>query len=163
MRSMLMARPAQCKGNRVNKNYKFRCQGVTLIEILLVLGLLVIVISFASPTISSATTRTEMRAEAENIRYSIRIARNTARMNETTVRMNIHADPDAGVHRISYLVSDSSKGDAGLQEYALDKDFMLISDQPHYDFDGRGIAKNPGQIVLAARNDASVSKNFDIE
>jgi prepilin-type N-terminal cleavage/methylation domain-containing protein len=147
----------------MNKNYKFRCQGVTLIEILLVVGLLVILISFASPTISNATTRTEMQAEAENIQYSIRIARNTARMNETEVRMNVHAGPDATIHRISFAVADKSAQQAGLQEYKLNEDFLLTSDYAYYDFDGRGIVQNPGQIILVARDDESVSRRFSVE
>jgi len=147
----------------MNKNHKFRCQGVTLIEILLVVSLLVILISFASPTISNATTRTEMRAEAENIQYSIRIARNTARMNETEVRMNVHAGPNAGSHRISFSVADKSTQQAGLQEYRLNEDFLLTSDYTHYEFDGRGIVQNPGQIILVARNDESVSRSFNVE
>lgn len=147
----------------MNKNYKFRCQGVTLIEILLVVGLLVILISFASPTISNATTRTEMQAEAENIQYSIRIARNTARMNEAEVRMNVHAGPDATIHRISFAVADKSAQQAGLQEYKLNEDFLLTSDYAHYDFDGRGIVQNPGQIILVARDDESVNKRFSVE
>ena len=147
----------------MNKNYKFRCQGVTLIEILLVVGLLVILISFASPTISNATTRTEMQAEAENIQYSIRIARNTARMNETEVRMNVHAGPDATIHRISFAVADKSAQQAGLQEYKLNEDFLLTTDYAYYDFDGRGIVQIPGQIILVARDDESVSRRFSVD
>jgi prepilin-type N-terminal cleavage/methylation domain-containing protein len=147
----------------MNKNYKFRCQGVTLIEILLVVGLLVILISFASPTISNATTRTQMQAEAENIQYSIRIARNTARMNETEVSMNVHAEPGAENHRISFVVSGNAEHSTGLQEYKLDGDFLLASDYTHYDFDGRGIVKNPGQIVLMARDDETVTRSFAVE
>ena len=76
----------------MNKNYKFRCQGVTLIEILLVMGLLVIIASFATPSLSKATTKAEMQAVAENIQYSIRIAQNTARMTETKVILNVLSD-----------------------------------------------------------------------
>jgi len=147
----------------MNKNYRFRCQGVTLIEILLVVGLLVILISFASPTISNATTRTQMQAEAENIQYSIRIARNTARMNETEVSMNVHAEPEAENHRISFVVSGNAAHSTGLQEYTLDGDFLLTSDYTHYEFDGRGIVKNPGQIILMARDDETVTRSFTVK
>lgn len=150
----------------MNKNYKFRCQGITLIEILLVMGLLVIIVSFASPSISSATTRAEMQAVAENIQYSIRIARNTARMTESDVNLNVHTDPDANNHRISFSVSDKALaaiGQTGLQEYPLDGDFVLLSDYETYEFDGRGIVKNPGQIILAARGDESITTSFKVE
>ena len=147
----------------MNKNYRYRCQGVTLIEILLVVGLLVILASFASPSISNATTRTEMKAEAENIRYSIRIARNTARMNESNVRMNIHAEPGDKIHRISFIVFDDATQNMGLQEYQLDGDFLLTSDYASYEFDGRGMVNKPGVIILAARDDESVTTSFEVE
>lgn len=150
----------------MNKNYNFRCQGVTLIEILLVLGVLVIIASFAAPSLTSATTRSEMRAVAENIQYSIRIAQNTARMTETGVSLNVHSDPASENHRISYSVSDRARtaiGQTGLQEYKLDSDFILLSDHASYEFDGRGIVKNPGQIILAARGDESITTIFKVE
>jgi prepilin-type N-terminal cleavage/methylation domain-containing protein len=150
----------------MNKNYKFRCQGVTLIEVLLVLGVLVIIASFAAPSLTSATTRSEMRAVAENIQYSIRIAQNTARMTETGVSLNVHSDPASEIHRISYSVSDRARtavGPTGLQEYKLDSDFILLSDHASYEFDGRGIVKNPGKIVLAARGDESITTIFKVE
>ena len=150
----------------MNKNYKFRCQGITLIEILLVMGLLVIIASFATPLLSSATTKAEMRAVAENIQYSIRIAQNTARMTETGVILNVHSDPASDRHHISYSVSDkalSALGQAGMQEYKLDSDFILTSDYASYEFDGRGVVKNPGQIVLTARGDESITTIFKVE
>jgi Tfp pilus assembly protein FimT len=136
---------------------------VTLIEILLVVGLLVILISFASPTISNATTRTQMQAEAENIQYSIRIARNTARMNEREVGLIVHSGPGAVKHRISFDFSGTAEHRTGLQEYMLDRDFQLASDYTRYEFDSRGIVKNPGKIILSARGDETVSRSFKVE
>lgn len=150
----------------MNKNYKFRCQGVTLIEILLVMGLLVIIASFATPSLSKATTKAEMQAVAENIQYSIRIAQNTARMTETKVILNVQSDPASKNHGVSFSVSDkalSALGQTGLQEYQLDDDFVLSSDHTSYEFDGRGVVRNPGQIVLAARGDESITTIFKVE
>jgi prepilin-type N-terminal cleavage/methylation domain-containing protein len=150
----------------MKKNLKSRCQGITLIEILLVLGLLGIIVSFAAPAISNATAKAEIQAAAENIQYSIRIARNTARMTESNVSMNILAGPDSGNQRITFSVANSAAnapGRPGLQEYPLDGDFILVSDFPSYEFDGRGIVRNPGLIILAARDDKSLTMNFTVE
>ena len=126
----------------MNKNYKFRCQGITLIEILLVMGLLVIIASFATPSLSKATTKAEMQAVAENIQYSIRIAQNTARMTETKVILNVQSDPASENHGVSFSVSDkalSALGQTGLQEYLLDDDFVLHAAIPNLlnDFAGQ--------------------------
>lgn len=148
------------------RNQKNRCQGISLIEILLVVGLLIILVSFASPSISGATTKTEMRAIAENVVYSIRIARNTARMTESDVSMNIITDQETKQSRITFSVSNKAlkaMGQPGLQEYLMDADFKILTDHLSYVFDGRGIVRNPGQITLVSRNDETIRTNFSLE
>jgi len=150
----------------MKKNLTFRCQGITLIEILLVLGMLGIIVSFAAPAVSNATTKAEIQAAAENIQYSIRIARNTARMTESDVSMHVLTGPETDNQRITFSVSNSATntlGQSGLQEYPLDGDFILVSDYPSYEFDGRGIVRNPGQIILAASDNESLTMNFMVE
>jgi len=145
---------------------KNRCQGFTLIEILMILGLLVIMVSFASPSISSASTRAELRAGSENLQYSIRIARNAARMTESKVIMNLLEDADGQNQRITFSVSGpglQAIGQLGLQEDRLPRDIRLVSDFPSYEFDGRGIVQNPGTITLVSRADESLTTSIMVE
>ena len=146
--------------------YPSRCQGITLIEVLLAVGVLIILVSFAAPSISSATTRTEMHATAENIEYSIRIARNTARVTESDVWMNILTDPESNQSRITFTLGDkalSGPGESGLQDYLVGANFQILTDNPSYQFNNKGMIANPGQIILVARNDETLTTNFVLE
>ena len=89
---------------RMSKNSD---RGITLIEILLILGMLAVIASLAVPSMRSATTGADMRAATENLQYSIRSARNTARMTESKVTMNIE---DFGQDGQSQLITFSVGG-----------------------------------------------------
>lgn len=155
------------KGKYMHRISKIRYQGVTLIEILLILGLLVIITSFAAPSMGSATARADMRAASENLQFSIRSARNTARMTESKVTMNIlETGPGGQGQKITFSVSGpglKALSLAGLQEDFLPVDIKLVSDYSSYVFDGRGIVQNPGVITLISRTDESLNTSFDVE
>jgi len=163
--------------NRISKN---RCQGITLIEILMILGVLIVIASFAAPSVSGATARADMRAASENLHYSIRIARNTARMDESIVTMNLVDAGDEVGYRITFTESESAAKlsekmasgkmasenmapeqqapeQPGLQDYQFNKGIKVVSDFPSFEFDNRGIVKNPGQITLISMADESVT------
>jgi Tfp pilus assembly protein FimT len=149
---------------------KYSCQGITLIEILLILGFLAILTSFAVPSISTATARADMRAASENLQYSIQSARNTARMTESKVTMNIleEEQEEQGVQgqRITFSVSEQglkALGQAGLQDDRLPVDIKLVSDYSSFEFDGRGIVENPGVITLVSRMDESLFTSFEVK
>ena len=150
----------------MHTNHKSRCKGVTLVEILLVLGVLAIVFSFAVPSIGSANTRMTMRAAAEHVEYSIKVARDTARLTESDVRMNVLTDPDTGQSIITFTLSAKSLkklSQPELQEYHLENSLTLHSDKQWYEFDSRGVVKNPGQITLVALEDQSLTESFLVE
>lgn len=151
----------------MRKTAQNRCQGITLIEILMVLGFLVIIASFALPSMSNATSSASMLAASENLEFSIRSARNTARMTESTVTMNIlPAEPDGQGQRITFSVSGpdlNAPGHSGLQEDRLPADIKLVSDYPSYEFDSRGIVQNPGVITLVSMTDESRITRFIVE
>ena len=66
-----------------------RCHGITLVEILMVIALLVIILSFALPSVGSMTARAEMQAAVENVEYSIDTARKLARLTESPVALEL--------------------------------------------------------------------------
>ena len=63
-----------------NKIHFKHARGITLVEILLVISLLVILLSFAIPSMGGAAAKAEMTATVENVQHSIQSARNMARM-----------------------------------------------------------------------------------
>jgi type II secretory pathway pseudopilin PulG len=151
---------------KMNRTPNFRCQGITLIEILMVLGLLMILGSFALPSMSSATVRADMRAASENLQHSIQIARNTARMAESGVSMNLSDGAGETGKYITFSVSELAikrLGQPGIPEYRLNDEIKLVSDFPSYEFDARGIVKNPGRITLVSNADESVSFQVMVE
>ena len=139
---------------------KNRCRGVTLIEIMLMVGLGIIIASFALPSLSSATARADMRVASENMQYSIRMARSTAIMTESKVTMNIEERGEGG-QRITFSVSGSVQPE--LQEDRLPEHISLMSDHMSYEFDGRGIVQNPGLITLVSSEDESLMTSLTIE
>ena len=144
---------------------KKRSQGITLIEILLVVGLLVVLLSFAVPSINGAAIKTEMAAAQEHVEYSLQAARRTARMSESPVQMNI-SPAESGTPQ---LITFSAPGERGsgsvqqIQDYNMPRDIALVSDQATFLFDERGLVRNPGQIQLISKADESVTLFIDVE
>ncbi len=150
----------------MNRIPKYRGQGITLIEILLYLGLLGILASFASVSASNATVRADMRAASENLQYSIRIARDTARITESVVSMNLLQEPGEGIQRVTFSaarLAETSLSFAGIQDYQFNEKIKLVSDFPSYEFSSRGVVKNPGQITLVYRADETVTTQIMVE
>lgn len=144
---------------------KSKIKGITLIEILLVLGLLAILASFAVPSVSGAVGKAEMKSALENIQYSLQTARRTARMTETEVSMHISPAEQEITQTITFW--SPRKGGASnklqIQDFTLPPDIVLISDQDSFSFDERGLVEEPGRILLVSKVDESITSTIDID
>ena len=144
---------------------KSKIKGITLIEILLVLGLLAILASFAVPSMSGAVGKAEMKSTLENIQYSLQTARRTARMTETEVSMHISPAEQEITQTITFW--SPGKGGASnklqIQDFTLPPDIVLISDLDSFSFDERGLVEEPGRILLVSRVDESITSTIDID
>ena len=151
--------------NRLHRNPAPLSKGVTLIEILLALGLLIILMSFAMPSVSEAVGKAEMKSTLENVQYSLKAARRTARMTETVVSMNISSSGQETTQTISY--SSPGKSGAGsdlrLQDFKLPPEVVLISDHDSFLFNERGQVENPGRILLVSTLDESVTSTLSVK
>jgi Tfp pilus assembly protein FimT len=142
-----------------------RYKGITLIEILLIISLIAVLVSFAIPTIGSAAARAEMTAAVESVQFSINAARDVARMTGSDVSLKLESTPDDQLQRITF----SAKGAAhnslagGLQQYQLPEDIRLISQYEIYVFDDRGLVDTPGEMILVSRLDDSISSKVRVE
>ncbi len=151
-------------------NYQLRhaashSKGITLIEILLVLGLLVILLSFAIPSVSGAAIKAEMEATFENVRYSMQMAQKAARTTESAVIMRISpAEPDTS-QTISFSSPDEGGAQSNLQiqDFSVSKDVVLVTEQASFLFDERGLVKNPGSILLVSRLDETVTATIHVQ
>lgn len=139
-----------------------RSCGITIVEILLVISVIVILLSFAVPGFDRATARAEIEAATEHVQYSIDTARQLARTTESTVRL--HADPasDASPRRI--WLSGRKLGDSmGMQEYRLPENIRLVPGEAVFTFDRRGLVSNPGSLILLSRADEAISSELRVE
>ena len=140
-------------------------KGITLIEILLAIGLLAVLLSFAVPTINGAAVRAEMSATMENVQYSLQSARRVARMTESQVDMRISSATSDAMQTITF--SAPGKRGAGsitqIQNYHIPKDIALVSDHEAFQFDERGLVRNPGQILLVSKMDESITMEIQIQ
>jgi Tfp pilus assembly protein FimT len=146
------------------RNPSSNSKGITLIEILLGLAVLVILLSFAVPSVSGAEIRAEMSAAQENVQYSIQAARQTARMNEAAVAMNISAGTEQSpLQTISFSSASKKKVDSvQIQDFTMSPEIMVISDRESYVFDERGLVKDPGTILLMSTVDESITSSIPV-
>lgn len=135
-----------------------RARGITLVEILLVISLLVILLSFAIPSMGGAAAKAEMTATMENVEHALHSARNMARMNEVEVRVNFDAQAGQESRKISF----DSKVHTGILNYELPKDVVLVSDQDSFIFNQQGLVENPGQVLLLSKADDSITETMEI-
>ena len=144
---------------------KTRSRGISLIEILIALGVLVVFLSFATPTLKNATAKTELQAAAENLEFSIHSARNTARQLETDVVMQLHNDLSREQYSISFSFPSRNaelNNASLLQDVAFSPGVRLVSDAPSVRFDSRGIPELPVQILLVSNQDERINKTVQI-
>ena len=135
-----------------------RSRGITVIEILMVVSLVAILISFAIPSVSGAAARAEMKAATENVEFSIDAARKVARMTGRPV--TLHVDRRAeGSSAIGFSSPDSQLIDVSgmIPQYRFPEDIHLESDRETYRFDDRGLVEIPGQLVLVSVVDETIT------
>ncbi len=143
-----------------------RSRGFSMIEILIALGVLVVFLSFAAPSVSQATAKADLRAAAENMQFSIGMAKTTARQLETAVVMQFNTDPNGERHSVTYSfpAKNVMPGSASqLQDVQFPPQIRLVSDAPSVQFDRRGMVRSSVQVVLVSSQDDNLSQRFVIE
>jgi prepilin-type N-terminal cleavage/methylation domain-containing protein len=141
------------------------CQrGITLVELLLVISLLVILVAFALPSAGNATARADLHVAVENLEHSIATARNVARLTESSIALTIESATDETSQRITFGRPPHYQGTKGpdIPEYMLPEGIALISNQDSYVFDKRGLVEQPGRLVLVSRNNDAISSSLEI-
>lgn len=149
-----------------NQNKAFsrsRAKGITLIEILIVIGLLIVIASFAVPSMSNATASAELTAAVENIEYSIRTARNTARMEESEIRLEFSPAANGQATEVSFARSKPKARTLGIPNHTLPEGFFVVAEPAmSFEFDARGMVREPGQVTLISRVDESIAATVEV-
>jgi Tfp pilus assembly protein FimT len=140
-------------------------KGITLIEILLIISLLAVLVSFAIPSIGGAAARAEMTAAVENVQFSIDAARDVARMTGSDISVNLESSLNDQVQVITFSSTKRGRTDptGGLQDYRLPDDIQMLSNHEVFVFNGRGLAESPGEIILVSKIDESITSTLQVE
>ena len=139
-----------------------RARGITLVEILIVISVLVVLASFAIPSIGNATARAEITAAKENVLYSVESARKLARSTESRVSLRITDAPGPGGQGIVFGTVSAGSDDA-VGDYRLPEDVRFVSAADSFEFDRRGLVANPGQLVLVSNIDDSITETVMVK
>ena len=145
---------------------KARSQGITVLEVLLALGILVVVVSFAAPSLNKVDAKAKLRTAVENTELSIRSGRNTARVLETNVIMHLNTARQLDHHSITFSFPDKSgnlDSPRSTQDYELPPDIRIVSDETEVHFDARGMVDSPVQLLLVSNRDESISERVLIQ
>lgn len=146
------------------KTAKNRSRGISIVEILIAAAVLVVLISFATTAQRTATAKTELRAAAENLEFSVRAARMTARQFETDIIMNINTDPLMERHSVTFTFPPSkARLSSQLQDFLFSPEIRLVSDAPSVRFDRKGMTDIPATVVLVSSRNDDFSQELLIE
>jgi len=143
-----------------------RSRGISIIEIMLVLGVVGVILSFASASISSAAAKAELRAAVENMELSVRMARNTARQLESDVIMHLNAGPGEERNSVTFTFPKSTSNQGAkslLQDFQFPENIKLVSEQRTVHFDNRGIVEVSTPVLLVSVEDDDINQGLVIE
>jgi Tfp pilus assembly protein FimT len=141
-------------------------RGISVLEILIALGVLGVIFSFASTSFSHASTRAELQATVEEVKFSIQGARSTARELETDVVMHLQASQHETQNSISFALPNRNAelGSSNLlQDYLIPADVRLVTYESDVHFDSRGLVAAPVELKLVSSVDESLSESILIE
>lgn len=141
---------------------RFHARGITLVEILIVVSVLVVLASFAIPSIGNATARAEMTAAVENVRYSVESARKLARATEQRVELRVSDAPGPGGQAITLRRLDGGP-DGAVQDYHLPDAVRIASAPETFTFDRLGLAEQPGRLLLVSTIDDAITESVPVE
>ena len=151
--------------NQISAITGARARGITLVEILLAVSVLIILVAFALPSAGTATARADLKAALENLDYSVGTARNVARLTESSISMSIEPPSGAEAQSIAFSGAGrtSGKGLPDIPEYRLPESIRIVSDRERFVFDSRGMVERPGRILLVSRADDEITASLNID
>ena len=155
-------------GGSTNMFYSFkaRSRGISILEILIGLGVLVLITSFAVPSFNNMAAKAELRVVLENTEFMVRAGRNTARMLETDVTMHLNSERHLEQHSITFSLPQKSATSAistSIQDYQLPPGVRILADETEVHFDSRGLVETPVQLLLVSSADEDVTERLLIQ
>lgn len=140
--------------------------GITVPEVLLILAVILVLLSFAAPTLTGATAKAELKDATAGMDLGIRMARSTARRLDTVVIMHLHNDRKARNHSVTFSMPDlplDAPEAAMLVDYHLPESVRVETNGHDVRFDGRGLVEEPVQIALVSLHDDELYERMLID
>ncbi len=139
-----------------------KIRGITAVEILIVLGMVAVIMSFFANTFTRSVSKGDLVVAVEGLNFSVQSARNMARQLETDVIMHLHTGPDNTKHSIDFSYpnrSESLSSENLLQEFVLPADIRLMADVAVIHFDARGLVDTPASLLLISQVEGQMQES----
>jgi len=137
-------------------------RGITAVEILIVLGMMAVIMTFFANTFTRTTNRADLLLAVESVTFMAQSARNMARELETDVLMHVNTGVDGSNSSIDFSYperSESLNSENLLQEFVLPSDIRLLTDESVIHFDARGLVVNPTSLLLISQSEGSMQES----
>lgn len=136
---------------------------VTAVEILIAASAVFVLVVLAVPPLNNWAARSELKSAREILEASIVNARQTARIYQAEVVLNVHAgEDDSGTLTYSVISPHSSEYTLDFQEkkYHMPTGVRLTSDRDIIRFDAHGAVEPPAQLVLVSTDYESIREQI---
>lgn len=150
----------------MNSSITTKIRGITAVEILIVLGMMAVIMTFFANSFTRATNKADLLVAVEGVNFSVRSARNMARELETEVFMHLNTAKKDENHSIkfSYPNRNESLSSANLlQEFVLPADIKLVTDESVISFDARGLVEKPTSLLLISQSEESMQESVLVQ
>lgn len=150
----------------MNRAIRYPARGISILEILIAVSLVVVMLAFASPSLNRVNAKTQLRTAVEQMESSILIARQTARTLNTDVVMRMHASKRDRQHSVNLAFPALEKPPEFVslpQETLLPEGIRLVTSQRTVLFDSQGMVEAPVYFSLVSTADEAVTKRMLIE
>ena len=139
--------------NKVTRESRPDCGGITVLEILLALSSLAVVIAFAQPFWTSWAARKDMRSAVESVESSILAARQAARIYQTEIVLHLPLGPESR-QKIFYSVPVTARGDviaaSKNRGLTLPPGVRMEADSDSIRFNSEGAAESSATLLLVS-------------
>jgi type II secretory pathway pseudopilin PulG len=139
----------------MERTRKLAVQGITAIELLIIISVLAIVIVFAAPVVSSAFWSSDVDQAVKVTEKSVREARTLARLYKTDVIVRIESDKEPQPLITVSIPSRHRDIDVGevKEEFTLPGDVQVLGGDIMVQFNPEGEVDLPTLVTLASRMD----------
>lgn len=137
--------------------------GISLVEVLVALGLITVLLAFASPSFGRAAARADLQVATEKLELGIRMGRNAARQNEIPIVMHVPTATEPGTHLITYSTPSHSEAVPTLSEFQFPDSVRILASAPEIRFNHVGLVSEPVHLELVSVKNERLRQHVVVE